>query len=99
LKDKSTLGALLDPAHGLYRKAALNISGVAAALDLRADLGYLARPVPPMERFIDLSYYHEALSVAQGKNSHRLGQRARSIGSSARTKLSSRFVDTFISLP
>jgi ABC-type nitrate/sulfonate/bicarbonate transport system substrate-binding protein len=58
-----TLDALLHPAHGLYRKAALNVSGVAAALDLRADLGYLARPVPPTERFIDLSYYREALSV------------------------------------
>jgi len=58
-----TLDALLDKAHGLYPKAALNLSGVAAALDLRADLGYLARPVPPAERFIDLSYYNEALLV------------------------------------
>ena len=58
-----TLDSLLDRAHGLYPKAALNISGVAAALGLRADLGYLARPVPPIERFIDLSYYHRALSA------------------------------------
>jgi len=58
-----TLDGLLDRAHGLYPKAALNVSGVAAALGLRADLGHLARPVPPAERFIDLSYYNEVLLV------------------------------------
>ncbi len=56
-----TLEVLLDRAHGIYPRAALNISGVAAAIELRADLGYLARPVPPTERFIDLSYYNQAL--------------------------------------
>jgi ABC-type nitrate/sulfonate/bicarbonate transport system substrate-binding protein len=58
-----TLNALLDPEHGLYPKAALNLSGVAAALELRAELGYLARPIPPVEKYIDLSYYRKALAI------------------------------------
>ena len=44
-------------------KAAVNLSGVAAALELRAELGYLARPVPPVEKYVDLSYYRKALST------------------------------------
>ena len=58
-----TLDALLDPRHGLYPKAAVNLSGVTAALELRADLGYLARPFSPLEKYIDLSYYEAALPV------------------------------------
>jgi ABC-type nitrate/sulfonate/bicarbonate transport system substrate-binding protein len=57
-----TLDALLDPRHGLYANAALNVSGVAAALELRAELGYLARPVPPVEKYVDLSHHRKALS-------------------------------------
>jgi len=60
-----TLDALLDPEHGLYPKAAVNLSGVTAALDIRADLGYLARPVPTVEKYVDLSYYQKALSVGE----------------------------------
>jgi len=63
LAAEHTLDALLDPEHGLYPKAALNLSGVTAALDLRAELGYLARPVPPVEKYVDLSYYRKALSI------------------------------------
>lgn len=58
-----TLRALLDPIHGLYPKAALNTTGVAAALELRAALGYLAPPTPPVKKYIDLSYYRTALSM------------------------------------
>jgi ABC-type nitrate/sulfonate/bicarbonate transport system substrate-binding protein len=59
-----TLDALLDPQHGLYPKAGVNISGVTAALDVRAELGYLARPAPPpVEKYVDLSYYRKALSI------------------------------------
>ena len=57
-----TLDVLCNPEHGLYATAALNISGVLSALDLRAELGYLTRPVPPVEKYIDLSYYRQALS-------------------------------------
>jgi len=58
-----TLDTLLDPRHGLYPKAALNLPGVTAVLELRADLGYLARPFPPLEKYIDRSFYDAALSV------------------------------------
>jgi ABC-type nitrate/sulfonate/bicarbonate transport system substrate-binding protein len=60
-----TLDALLDPKHGLYPKAALNLSGVCAALEVRADLDYLARPVPTVEKYVDLSYYQKALSIGE----------------------------------
>lgn len=58
---ETTLNALLDPEHGLYPKAAVNVSGVRAALELRAELGYVTRPVPPVEKYVDLSYYHKAM--------------------------------------
>ena len=58
-----TLDTLLDPEPGLYPKATINLPGVAAALDLRAELGYLACPVPPVEKYVDLSYYRKALSI------------------------------------
>ncbi len=58
---EETLDALLDPAHGLYPKAALNIPGIAAALDLRAGMGFIASPPPPPEKYIDVSYYAAAV--------------------------------------
>ena len=64
LAAEHTLDALLDPEHGLYSKAALNMSGVSAALEVRAELGYLARPMPPVEKYADLSYYRRALSIS-----------------------------------
>jgi len=61
---EGTLDALLDPVHGLYAKAAANLPGISAVLELRADLGYLARPVPPVEKYVDVSYYRQALSIS-----------------------------------
>lgn len=58
---EETLDALLDPEHGLYPKAALNVPGIAAALDLRAGMGYLAAPPPPPDKYIDLSYHTAAV--------------------------------------
>ena len=58
---EETLDALLDPTHGLYPKAALNVPGIAAALDLRAGMGYIAAPPPPPEKYIDVSYYEAAV--------------------------------------
>lgn len=58
-----TLDALLNPEHGLYPNAAPNLSGINAALELRAGLGYLARPISPVEKYVDLSYYRQALSI------------------------------------
>ncbi len=61
-----TLDALLHPQHGLYPNAVLNISGVTAALELRAELGYLPHPVPPVEKYVDLSYHRTALGDLRG---------------------------------
>ncbi len=58
---EETLDDLLNPRHGLYPRAALNLPGIAAALELRAEMGHLARPVPPPEKYVDLSYYRNAL--------------------------------------
>ena len=60
-----TLAALLDPDHGLYPTAALNLPGVTAALEVRADLGYLPPPIPAVEKYVDLSYYEKALSIGE----------------------------------
>lgn len=57
-----TLGALIDPDYGLFPKADLNLPGVAAVLELRAEMGYLRRPLPPVEKYVDLSYYRRAMS-------------------------------------
>ncbi|MBI2881636.1 MAG: ABC transporter substrate-binding protein [Candidatus Tectomicrobia bacterium] len=59
-----TLDALLDPRHGLYPRAELNVPGVAAALSLRAEMGHLAPPAPPPEKYLDLMYYREAVASA-----------------------------------
>jgi ABC-type nitrate/sulfonate/bicarbonate transport system substrate-binding protein len=60
-----TLDALLHPKHGLYANAAINMSGVTAALELRAELGHLARPIPAAEKYVELSYYRAALSAGE----------------------------------
>lgn len=56
-----TLNSLLDPFHGVYPNAAPNLAGVSAVIDLRAELGYLPRPVPPAEKYVDITYYREAV--------------------------------------
>lgn len=58
-----TLARLLDPRHGLYPDAALNIPGIAAVLKLRADMGHLTAPLPAVDRYIDLSYYRKAVAT------------------------------------
>lgn len=60
---EKTLGALLHPDSGLYPKAGLNLPGLAAVLMLRAELGPLALPLPPIEKYIDLSYHQSALRI------------------------------------
>jgi ABC-type nitrate/sulfonate/bicarbonate transport system substrate-binding protein len=56
------LARILDPQHGLYPDAALNIPGLAAVLELRAEMGRLAAPRPAVDRYIDLSYYRKAVA-------------------------------------
>ena len=61
---EKTLDALLDPKDGIYPKAYLNLPGITAALELRAEMGHLASPVPPAEKYIDPSYYQKAVGLA-----------------------------------
>lgn len=58
---EDTLDALLDPRNGLHPKAELNLAGITAVLELRAEIGYLMPPVPPAEKYVDLSYYRRAV--------------------------------------
>jgi ABC-type nitrate/sulfonate/bicarbonate transport system substrate-binding protein len=63
---EDTLDALLDPGYGIYPKAELNLPGVASVLEVRAEMGYLHRPLPPVEKYIDLSYYERAVRPSSG---------------------------------
>ena len=58
---ENTLDALLDPAYGIYPEAELNLAGVEAALQLRAEMGFLNRPAPAVVKYVDLSYYRKAV--------------------------------------
>jgi ABC-type nitrate/sulfonate/bicarbonate transport system substrate-binding protein len=57
-----TLNALLDPGYGIYPAAELNIPGIESALELRAEMGFIKRPLPPVEKYCDLSYYRAAVA-------------------------------------
>jgi ABC-type nitrate/sulfonate/bicarbonate transport system substrate-binding protein len=57
----STLAALLDPDRGLYPTAEVNMRGLAAVLELRAEMGQLTSPLAQMGRYVDLSYRQRAL--------------------------------------
>jgi len=60
---EETLDALLDPGYGMYPKAELNIPGVKAVIELRTEMGYLTKPTPPAEKYIDLSFYNQAVEA------------------------------------
>jgi len=60
---EETLDALLDSDYGLYPKSELNLPGLKAVLDLRAEMGYLKQPLPPAEKYVDLSYYNRAIET------------------------------------
>ncbi|MPZ78231.1 MAG: hypothetical protein GEU77_17105 [Deltaproteobacteria bacterium] len=60
---ENTLATLLEPDRGLYPDAQLNIPGLAAVLALRAEMDHLKPPLPPAEKYIDLSYYQRALGA------------------------------------
>jgi ABC-type nitrate/sulfonate/bicarbonate transport system substrate-binding protein len=62
----NTLKAVLDPDSGIYPFAELNLPGIAAVLELRAEMGRLTPPLPPVEKYIDLSYYRNALGARLG---------------------------------
>jgi ABC-type nitrate/sulfonate/bicarbonate transport system substrate-binding protein len=58
---EDTLDALLDPGYGIYPEAELNVPGVQAALELRAEMGFIDRPLPLADTYFDLSYYRKAV--------------------------------------
>src|SRR5262245_28736479 len=60
---EETLDALLDPGYGMYPRAAINLAGLKIVLELRAEMGYLAQPLPPVEKYIDLTYYDRAIEA------------------------------------
>jgi NitT/TauT family transport system substrate-binding protein len=60
---EKTLRAILDPDSGIYPDAQLNLPGIVAVLELRTEMGRLAPPLPPVEKYIDLSYYRHALKT------------------------------------
>ena len=60
---EETLDVLLDSDYGLYPKAELNLPGLKAVLELRAEMGYLKQPLAPAEKYIDLSYYNRAIEA------------------------------------
>ncbi len=60
---EETLDALLDLDYGLYPKAELNLAGLKSVLELRAEMGFLRPPLPSVEKYIDLSYYNQAVKT------------------------------------
>lgn len=58
---EKTLDALLDSDYGMYPKAAVNLPGLKSVLELRAEMGFLEPLLPPVEKYIDLSYYGRAV--------------------------------------
>jgi ABC-type nitrate/sulfonate/bicarbonate transport system substrate-binding protein len=57
------LASILDSQRGLYPDAALNLPGIATVLELRAEMGRLAAPLPAVEKYTDLSYYRNAVEA------------------------------------
>jgi len=41
----------------------LNLPGLKAVLELRSEMGFLKQPLPPVEKYIDLSYYNRAIET------------------------------------
>lgn len=56
-----TLALLLDSQEGLTPDAALNLPGIAVALELRSEMGHLMGQVPGPEKYVDNGYYQEAI--------------------------------------
>lgn len=57
---RSYEGDLMHPEMGLYKAAALPLSGIEVVLNLRAEMGFLKKPLPKPEKFYDLSFYQKA---------------------------------------
>ena len=51
----------MDPATGIIPRAAIDIKGMEAVLKLRWEMGFLKAPIPPVEKYYDLTYYNRAV--------------------------------------
>jgi ABC-type nitrate/sulfonate/bicarbonate transport system substrate-binding protein len=51
----------MDPATATVPKAAIDVKGVEAVIRLRAEAGFLKSPLPPAEKYYDLTYYNRAV--------------------------------------
>lgn len=58
---EKTLEELLDPRCGLNRDAELNLPGIATVIRLRREFAGLGEPIPPLEKYVDLSYHRKAI--------------------------------------
>lgn len=58
---RPSINALTKGRAALARKGELDIAGVQNVLDLRAQYGEPRRKMGPVEKYIDLSYYHKAI--------------------------------------
>lgn len=52
----------LDPMTGTIPKSAVDLKGLEAVAKLRAEMGYLKTPIPPLEKYYSLSYYKKAIN-------------------------------------
>ena len=57
----SRLEQEMDPATGAIPRAAVDLKGLNTVISLRAELGFIKGPVPPVEKYLDLSYYNRAI--------------------------------------
>jgi len=60
---EQTLASLLDPHRGLYPDATLNLPGIEAVIRLRAEMGYLKKPLPSAEKYVDPLYHRQAMQL------------------------------------
>ena len=51
----------MNPTTGIIPKAAIDIKGLEAVLKLRWEMGLLKTPIPPVEKYYDLTYYNRAV--------------------------------------
>ncbi len=54
-----TYDALADPADGIFRDAAIDVPGIQAVLNLRAEAGLLKSPTPGPSKYYDAAYLKE----------------------------------------
>lgn len=51
----------MNPATSIIPRAAIDIKGLEAVLKLRWEMGLLEAPIPPVEKYYDLTYYNRAV--------------------------------------